>query len=238
MVSVPKQRPGCLIYDRHHEGSLAGGGTSDDQLAGKHPFADGSLLPSIRRTTCSTAAKPICQVGCLSVVIPTPASSAHSSSSKPSRPISLPQIRPTRLGSVPLAGSARRWRKSPPCACRDGGSGSDAGRYQHRAIVQRYFGVFRDNTGMAQEGLAKRAQALAAGIDRAEGSLRNSRASEALFHQVFGGGGGGLGIIEADDIAGESGILRSISTIGSADCCRRLRPSSRIPTALTTIPST
>ena len=40
MVSVPKQRPGCLIYDRHHEGSLAGGGASDDQLAGKHSFAD------------------------------------------------------------------------------------------------------------------------------------------------------------------------------------------------------
>ena len=74
---------------------------------------------------------------------------------------------------------------------------------QHRAIIQRYFGVFRDNTGMAQEGLAKRAQALAAGIDRAEGFAEEQQGFEAFFHQVFGGGGGGLGIIEADDIAGE-----------------------------------
>ncbi|SWI91020.1 Uncharacterised protein [Klebsiella pneumoniae] len=36
---------------------------------------------------------------------------------------------------------------------------------QHRAIVQRHFGVFRDDAGMALERLAKRAQALATGID-------------------------------------------------------------------------
>ncbi|VTP62238.1 Uncharacterised protein [Leclercia adecarboxylata] len=66
---------GCWIYDRHHEGGYRAVEPRTISSPEKTCSRTASLAPLIRRTTCSTAAKPICQVGCLRVVMPTPASS-------------------------------------------------------------------------------------------------------------------------------------------------------------------
>lgn len=109
---------------------------------------------------------------------------------------------------------------------------------QHRAVVKLHLGVFGHHAVVAGKRGAKGAQALATGIHRAQRFAEKQDGLESFFHQMFGGGGGGLALSSPTTSQAKSGILRSISTIGRADCCRRFRPSSRMPTALTTIPST
>ena len=75
----------------------------------------------------------------------------------------------------------------------------------HRAVVELHFGVFGHHAVVAGERGAKGAQALAAGIDRAQRFAEKQDGLKAFLHQVFGGGGGGLSVIKPDHIAGEIG---------------------------------
>ena len=58
---------------------------------------------------------------------------------------------------------------------------------------------------VTSEGSAKSAQTLAAGIHRAQRFAEKQDGLKPFLHQVFGGGGGGLGVIKPDHIAGEVG---------------------------------
>ena len=76
---------------------------------------------------------------------------------------------------------------------------------QHRAVVKLHLGVFGHHAVVAGKRGAKGAQALATGIHRAQRFAEKQDGLESFFHQMFGGGGGGLGVIKPDHIAGEVG---------------------------------
>ncbi len=116
--------------------------------------------------------------------MPTPASSAHSSSSKPSRPISLPQIRPTRFRARATHQRQRAvggdHRFAHPAVARVE-LAQDV--VHHRAVVELHFGVFGHHAVVAGERGAKGAQALAAGIDRAQRFAEKQDGLKAFLHR-------------------------------------------------------
>ena len=70
-------------------------------------------------------------------------------------------------------------------------------------FVKRRFGIFGDHAGITLQRGAKCAQAFTSGVDHPQRFTQKQNGLEALFNQMFGGGRGGLGVIQPDHVAGK-----------------------------------
>ena len=104
-------------------------------------------------------------------------------------------------------------------------------------FVKRRFGIFGDRSGITRKRGAKCRRSRRV-FTMPRGSLRKRIASKPCSIRCSVAVVAAWVLSSPTTSQANSGILRSMRTMGREDCCRRFRPSSRMPTALTTIPST